>query len=108
MTVTEYIKAKNKIIFDATGMILVPDDQIQECVQLPLDMAYDGNACPYCKAFQYCTNCPMYINKKSCPTYFEVVDHIGHSLVSSTTKNEKIAIPLRKLIEQYNKELKYV
>ena len=60
MTVIEYIKRKNKIIFDVTGVTLVPESQIVEVVtDNDLGLSYNdrdlvlilGDVCPYCQTF---------------------------------------------------------
>ena len=41
MKVTDFIDAKNKIVYDVTGVILVPDDQIIEVPKRDLSMTWD-------------------------------------------------------------------
>ncbi len=70
MKTKTFIKKKNKIIKKATGLILVPKDQIKNTPKKPLSLTYgthnlDAELCPYCMAFyNSCTTedgekCPM-------------------------------------------------
>lgn len=106
MTVTEYIHKKNAIIKEFTGKTLVPNDQIMECEQVPLSMDTDSTACPYCAIFvnrhKVCKGCPMF-SDECCPTYYTIIDYIGGSLVEDPIIGRR----LRKLIKEYNSELKY-
>ena len=106
MTVTEYIHRKNAIIEEVTSKILVPDDQIVECEQVPLKMNSDSTACPYCAIYiipnRECKGCPMF-EIESCPTYNSIIEHINGSLVAHPVIGDK----LEELINEYNSELKY-
>jgi hypothetical protein len=113
MTVTEYIKQKNAILFKHTGVVLVPEDQIEECEQFPLSINHgDSQACPYCTAYgargfrlAKCTECPMGKVDNICNVSF------GNTY-SKVLKTGNITSPrtpwhneLKQLIGQYNSEL---
>lgn len=111
MTVSEYIRKKNKIIFDVCGLTLVPEEQIEECPQFELSTIDDTYACPYCRVYldydDFCAKCPMSKAGNCCvddstDTYFVVANALGFSIVS----NKRVIEKLEPLIEQYNNELK--
>jgi len=63
MTTIEFLKRKNKIVFDVTGVQLVPDNQL---IDLPyiklssdfceeedgLDLSLHAKICPYCETYR--------------------------------------------------------
>jgi len=70
MTVVEFIKEKNRIIYEETGLVLVPEDQIKECRQLTLDITVSDTSCPYCLAYSNnCDKCPMGKAGNVCDNY---------------------------------------
>jgi hypothetical protein len=113
MTVVDYIKKKNEILHKHTDVILVPEDQIEECEQYPLSMVADSRACPYCKVYfgdsylTRCDKCPMNVVGNNCKnetsTYSQIVPLRSTSITGTKTPWYK---ELKKLIDQYNKELK--
>ena len=113
MTIVEYIKRKNQIIFDETGLVLVPEDQIVEVElfnQLSIDS--DATACPYCQIYMKvcCYGCPMAIAGNRCGDRFndssmypKVIKKIGDcSLVSS------FAPQLLNLINEFNQSYTFM
>ena len=119
MTVTEYIKRKNKIIFDEIGVILVPKSQIAECEQWELNMHSDADMCPYCLVYNQdgeednCEGCPMFDAGNSCDsgdwdnTWREVCKELkmedrGTYYIYNYPKFHQ---KLENLVNQYNEEL---
>jgi hypothetical protein len=113
MLVAEYIKRKNDIVFAKTGIILVPEDQVEEVKQFPLSMDSDARACPYCLAFYFqdtlCEGCPMDKANNNCEASFhtkstyEKVKGVLHG--EQIVNTYGIKDELFDLIYQYNKEL---
>jgi hypothetical protein len=112
MTITEFIRRKNEIIERATGIILVPEDQIVE-VQMPiqLSMAGDAAACPYCHLYllkkRECIGCPMSKASNQCEfdgdnTYDKVYSALGTNITSPISE---VHGELAALIYQFNSEL---
>ena len=114
MKIIDYIKHKNRIIYRATGLILVPEDQI---IDIPtekvgeLSMMSDFYACPYCMVFyvddEDCSSCPMSLADNKCGistgnTYDQVIKVIKSGIVN---KRSKVYDELYELIEWYNAEL---
>lgn len=114
MTVSSYIRAKNKILMECLGLgfDLVPEGQIEECEQKELSIASSINSCPYCLVFIHdsdCTGCPMEKARNRCNTspentwnkYNRSGDYNLHVYTSSPAYK-----PMVELINQYNRELK--
>ena len=116
MKTIDYIKHKNRIIHRATGLILVPEDQI---IDIPtekvgeLSMTGDAWACPYCRIFwiagENCTSCPMSLAGNKCGistgnTYDRVIEEVsdGYGVVN---KRSRVYDEMCELIEWYNAEL---
>lgn len=111
MTTEEYIRAKNKIIYDATGLTLVPEEQIVDIdtkLVGKLSMGDDMKACPYCKVYLHkytlenCKKCPMSIANNTCIAI--------ESTYRKITKSNPSIIEIDKdrlsdLIDKYNEEL---
>ncbi len=111
MLVSEFIRQKNKIIFDKLGVILVPEKQIAECEQFKLSFDSSNKACPYCLAYtSICENCPMAKAGNDC--YYEestwkiFVDAIyTQTNIIWISDWYKAQPELVELYEQYNAEL---
>ena len=114
MTVIKYIKKKNKIFKEATGITLVPKKYIKEVpVTKPLELT-DGGACPYCVVFYMdsCEGCPLIaLNGVNCDDVNGTYRQIKRSLRESgdlftITKHPKTEAKIQKLINRFNKKLK--
>ena len=113
MTVVEFLQRKNEIIRDATGISLVPDNQIQKYEHDGfLSMKNDQYACPYCDMFfsNNCIGCPMDTAGNNCTneysTYNQVIDVINRIEKAETiTSFRVIKKRLAHLIGQYNAEV---
>ena len=118
MTVVEYIRRKNDILKRATGLVLVPEDQIKEVKTHELTpLKYLGaHNCPYCKEYLIpnsgCTGCPMYESSNPClstdviemgvySTYIECEGAFKKVII----KNPKYGEELYNLTLEFNKEL---
>ena len=123
MSVTEFIKKKNKIIanFINNPKIpqLVPDDQIVECERLYLHTNSDVDICPYCEAYvkknNKCDECPMFKADNKCSylnsTYTQNIDElIKQGYVDEFNEStefisvEKLKKELIDLVDEYNKQ----
>ena len=110
MTIVEYIIRKNKIIFEETGVVLVPEGQIVETpmVTSPLAMTSDGDFCPYCEVFGQdmdydCEGCPMYEADNYCNDSDSSWKEVKESLwVNSIFLSKKLHPKLKKLVEEFN------
>ena len=114
MLVIEFIARKNKIIFDACGVTLVPQEQIKEIPKNKLGTSGDSDACPYCREFLIlkCVGCPMMEAGNHCgddgSTWVLVREALNkdlgrgiapHIIFSGVSKDLKI------LITEFNKDL---
>ena len=110
MTTTDFLIKKNKIVFEVTGVGLVPLDQIEEVEFRKLEhyspVVLCGNICPYCHIYGFeilqCSGCPMVEKGNPCGTEDSTWQR------ASTLWSEKSKWRDRKklsnLIEEYNKE----
>lgn len=114
MRVIDFIKKKNKLVFDETGVILVPEDQIIDLVPRKLSMHTDSSMCPYCNEFLYddrgeCYDCPMNKAFNKCTGLDEAGnrqdnDSYAFSLEALDGKSV-ISIPgMSELVDRYNAE----
>ncbi len=115
MKVVDYIRRKNAILFDITGIQLVPDSQI---IDIPaedvgiLSVTNDSSCCPYCKVFLPkspfldCEGCPMYEQGNDCynvdSTYRRI---LGRLQERTAVKNINDIHRIKKLVKKYNEEL---
>jgi len=110
MTVSAFLREKNKILKEYLNLDfdLVPEDQIEECEQLELDMD-SPSSCPYCMVYgNGCKNCPMEKAGNGCKnnrqsTWVKYITTCRHPHASKQSPAHK---PMKELIDQYNKELK--
>ena len=113
MKITEFIRRKNAILFDITGITLVPEDQIEEVETKPLSNSWpNGELCPYCKMYaqpgDYNIDCSQCIMSKRCnecnnpaSTYQQVV----YALKSAGMVIRFNAIPeIMALTSEYNEQ----
>ena len=70
MTTTELINKKNQIVFNVTGKMLVPVDQIVEVKVVRLEPHFNirSDNCTYCELFldNGCKDCPMALAENEC------------------------------------------
>lgn len=106
MTVIEYINRKNTILFNKTGIQLIPDDQIVECKQVRLTKTtFASDMCPYCKVYIDCMECPMKLAGNQCGTVtdtWSIMLRIYEGLATNSFVDD---IELVELVDQYNREL---
>ena len=110
MSVVELIQRKNKIIFDDLGVVLVPEDQIQECPKHKLSLETSTSACPYCHVYNVgmgdCEGCPMaeagnYCEAAEGSTWEAFTEAITLcNVVEYYASNKKLV----KLYKKYNKQ----
>ena len=117
MTVTSYMRSKNKILREHIGIDfdLVPEDQIKECTQYLLSVDDSANSCPYCLEYLEgdCRGCPMRIAGNECDdsddgddTWARYIAYAEEMGIDMHTFPASLAYePMKKLIEQYNREL---
>ena len=114
MSITQYLKRKNDLIYEQTGIILTPDDQIVEVEKRILGISSDMDACPYCVAFYVsgaleedkCTGCPMQEAGNGClttddSTYEKITSKL--SLEGNSASLTKGIEGLHELIIEFNK-----
>ena len=70
MTLIEYMKKKNEIVLEKTGIILIPKEQMVELEFNEELNPRDGDRgyCPYCVLFadKKCIGCPMHEANNNC------------------------------------------
>jgi len=108
MTTTELINKKNQIVFNVTGKMLVPVDQIVEVEAIRLEpmLHLSGSSCIYCEVFRSgCSNCPMAMAGNECikdeNNTFEVCAKLWKEKATKEDKEK-----LYDLIVEYNTALK--
>lgn len=118
MTDTDYMKAKNKILREYIGIDfdLVPEDQVENCPeQYELKVDESTGSCPYCLNYldEDCEHCPMAKADNECTvsegnTWEKYIKYCRTSKIPMHCYPESPAYePMKKLIEQYNKELSW-
>ena len=122
MTSKQFLIEKNKIVFDVTGLVLIPDDQIIEhpfvrLLELELDeMGLTTQICTYCMTYldnknddgsddyEPCEECPMFEAENYCSSD----DYDSTWFLASVSWDEKATISdhqkLQDLVIKYNKE----
>lgn len=118
----EYLRAKNEIIYEATGIVLVPEEQIKEVdCRVPLSTIYDVYTCPYCiknihEEELRCEECIMEKSGNGClqadSTYNQVRRKLaeiagdGGGEIAIMDIRSVVAKDIAELIYRYNRELK--
>jgi hypothetical protein len=112
--IREYIEEKNRIVKEATGLVLVPEDQI---VDIPvsavgeMSVIGDMSCCPYCQVYSCCQECPMGVVGNYCErsnensTYLHVVRALPLPKGSVRTLTRCLRKELGELVDRYNSEL---
>ncbi len=103
MSVKKFIKKKNKLVKKATGITLVPEDQIEEmpAVQLYISIS-DASLCPYCAVYaeqMMCEGCPMLKAGNACGDPNSTYTQVKTALPGAIHNIEGMI----KLVEKYNK-----
>lgn len=121
MLVSDYLKQKNKILRDYIGLQfdLVPEDQIEEIKQLPLNKDGASASCPYCvaagavyrsTAIPNCSECIMFKSNNICEKFGSTWSNYKDFCNSNNIKmhyieGSKAYQPMLELVSQYNYEL---
>jgi hypothetical protein len=106
MTAIEYIKRKNELIYKETGLILVPEHQIEEVTVVePMKINFGSDYCPYCIVHDTCITCIMYINDNRCADGESTHSTIFNKLLERGTSIRDIE-GMEELVNQFNMELK--
>ena len=110
MTELEYMKEKNRILFEYTGKILVPKSQLVDVkITEPLSYENDSEACPYCHLYYgaTCLDCPMHKAGNRCDDSdnkyrtYKIVSGILHS----KHYMDIYQVPeIRSLVDKFNEE----
>ena len=111
MSVIEFLNKKNKIVFDVTKLILIPEDQIEEVKKVKLIIDPDNkedldslhtNICPYCIIYK-CNDCPMNMAGNCCLGNMDSTWYEANSVwMDKAIKKDKDR--LSKLINEYNSQ----
>ena len=110
MTELEYMKEKNRILFEYTGKILVPKSQLVDVKIIEqLSCNDDSECCPYCQlyAFNKCEGCPMDKSGNKCSsdnegsTYMKVYYKLKEQDLNIHQVPEIIS-----LVDKFNEEFK--
>lgn len=118
MTTKEFIQKKNRIVKDATGVLLVPENQIIDEPRVQLMecgvSALHGGLCPYCCLRKEniepgmtrisCETCPMALANNKCEynvkkSTWDRANDIWEKEATAKDKQD-----LLNLIKEYNKE----
>ena len=117
MKVTKFIKRKNKIIYNLTGIILVPEDQIVEVPKHKLNIAGGEGSCPYCLVYIDdidCEDCPMAKANNECTrtennTWDQLIEWVEDNTEFSSPSDWYQSIPeMVKLYKKYNKQFESI
>jgi len=115
MLISEYLRKKNDLMKEAIGedIDLIPESQIEECKQVPLNAGSDVGCCPYCHvhydSLYDCPSCPMAKAGNCCIAYSRIQP--SYRMVKQVIRNKCDyqginEVPgMGTLVEQYNKEL---
>lgn len=102
MKPTTFTHKKNQILFDLTGIILVPEDQIEDCEVKELFSDSDDLCCPYCRVYlaNNCVNCPMAVAGNRCSmhtssTYYQIINVVHPKIIAEIPK-------IIDLVNEYN------
>ena len=125
MRMTELIKRKNKILFDLTGLTLVPFNQVEELEKKILVEAgdvgegilSDSMICPYCVVAAQthdggvdCSDCPMSMAGNSCNRSPDEEDSTYTAMIKKLATlgySQLNEVPgMDDLVREYNSELK--
>ena len=103
MSPLDYMKKKNKILFDITGKWLIPKDQLMNVEARKLGYK-DSDICPYCLLYleDGCKECPMCKAGNRCVFYSSTYGKIRKEIVYHFYGIPKIV----KLVKKYNKQFK--
>lgn len=115
MTPMEYMHKKNALIEDATGLTLIPENQIKDIEIKELSLDNDIYACPYCEEYYpmggdtECNGCPMFEKENSCFAWNSSYRGVMNSLERSFPDHYGVSIVehipgIEDLVIQYNKE----
>jgi hypothetical protein len=123
--IVKYLKSKNKILHNATGLILTPDNAIKEeytrreleVILRDISMKYDGAMCPYCHLYydncnddyDNCSDdCPLVIADDPCfatdSSYYFMIKKLDDLFIYE--KSHSFHDELKKAIETLKLELK--
>ena len=110
MTTKDFLIKKNKIVFDVTGVVLVPPNQIEEVEfrELRSYFAEDLSAyiCPYCHIYYEgvlrCSGCPMAEKGNLCEIEGSTWQRASTLWLEKSKGRDRKK--LSKLIKKYNKE----
>ena len=105
MKTKTFLKKKNKIVKKATGLKLIPDNQIINVDRKYLENSEKGKClsediCPYCLVYADCLDCIMNIENNGC-----VEDNSTWNVANEAWKElatKKDIKKLNKLINKYN------
>lgn len=107
MTAKQYMKRKNNILEDMSGVVLVPKEQIVKTSFILMNpIGTNANICPYCLIYNDCIDCPMENEDNNCgedhSSYNKTMDELR-----TRTKYKSIhEVPeIIDLVKQYNAEL---
>ena len=107
MTVETYIRRKNEIVKKATGVALVPEEQVEDIPDFTkkLSMVNDMSACPYCIEYSpywgNCTICPMVKSGNKCMDYNSTYVEATRD-TDGIVRNPNIRPKLKQLIKEFN------
>lgn len=112
MSIIDYIREKNKIFENETGIVLVPEEYIVEVsIKEPLSVVDDVGACPYCEVYyrEDCEGCPLVpLNGVYCDgpdsTYGDILS-ILDAEETGIVKHSKVTYNMQELVDKFNKEL---
>jgi len=124
--IVKYLEVKNRILFDATGLTLTPDNAIKEeytrrelkTILRDISMEHDGAMCPYCHLYydkydtydyDKCSNdCPLVIADNHCSStdsnYCSIVKKLNGLFIYE--KSHSFHNELKEAIETLKLELR--
>lgn len=109
MTTKEFLIKKNEIIKRATGITLIPENQIIDEPKVKLEddcVEYlSSTFCPYCVPRMYCNTCPMYKAGNQCTDTKKDSTWYRANSIWRKKATEKDKEELKHLIREYNKDI---
>jgi hypothetical protein len=108
MTSKEFLEKKNELVKRVTGLVLVPEDQLEEHPFVKLDTRETGatlmsGICTYCRTYDNCNECLMAIADNRCgnisrSTWWEA-NYAWETKATDADRTE-----LMELVNKYNEE----
>lgn len=116
MTLTEFFIRENEIIFQETGITLVPTDKIIDIDPKEIGQLHtytDSGCSPYCSifnvvyddGFEDCSQCPLEKAKNGCGNKDSTYQQVYHKLKMQGRRIHELSA-IQDLVDVWNRQLK--